>query len=165
MAVVVQPAPICSAAAIAADTGVALLGEPTCHDGWAAGLTEPCPSTGCTSADVFHADPSGWVHDGVVATECAEDFAALGMTGVTAQEFLPACDSSARVLRSGSIRPGSTGQRVVGLQVALVNLGYDLPVDGRYGPLTQAAVVHYQIGAGLTVDGVAGSQTQRSLGI
>ena len=87
------------------------------------------------------------------------------MTGVTAQKFAPACDASARVLRGGSIRPGATGTRVAALQVALVNLGYDLPVDGRYGPLTQAAVVHYQIGAGLIVDGVAGSQTQRSLGI
>jgi hypothetical protein len=165
MAVIVQPAPTCTSAALAADTGVVLLGEPTCHDGWAAGMTAPCPSTGCTSADVFHADPSGWVHDGPVDIACAENFAALGMTGVTAQEFAPACDASARVLRGGSIRPGTTGMRVVALQVALVNLGYDLPVDGRYGPLTQAAVVHYQISAGLIVDGVAGSQTQRSLGI
>jgi hypothetical protein len=165
MAVIVQPAPTCTSAAIAADTGVVLLGEPTCHDGWAAGVTAPCPSTGCTSAEVFHADPSGWVRDGAVELACAEDFAALGMTGVTAQEFVPACDPSADVLRGGTIRPGATGPRVGALQVALVNLGYDLPVDGRYGPLTQAAVVHYQIGAGLIVDGVAGSQTQRSLGI
>ena len=37
------------------------------------------------------------------------------------------------------------------------------PVDGLYGPLTQAAVRRYQSTAGLIVDGIAGPQTMRKL--
>ena len=37
------------------------------------------------------------------------------------------------------------------------------PIDGLYGPLTQAAVVRFQRARGLTVDGVVGLQTERSL--
>jgi peptidoglycan hydrolase-like protein with peptidoglycan-binding domain len=37
------------------------------------------------------------------------------------------------------------------------------PIDGLYGPLTQAAVVRFQSTRGLTVDGVVGLQTERSL--
>ncbi len=43
LAVVVQPAPVCSAEMIGAQTGVALLGAPLCADGWAFGTTVECP--------------------------------------------------------------------------------------------------------------------------
>ena len=68
LAVVIQPAPVCSNAAIAADTGVTLLEGPPCDDGWAIGL-EPtqCPSdTGCDAVEVFHVEADGWQHDGLV---------------------------------------------------------------------------------------------------
>ncbi len=164
---VIRSAPAeCTAAAIAADTGITLLAEPVCNDGWAVGNSTPCPTdTGCLTSDVFHIDNDGWKHNGLVDHACAENFAVLGMTGVTAQELVQPCDPDARTLRGGSMAPGSTGQRVTGLQVALVALGYELPIDGTYGPLTTAAVVDFQTGAGIIVDGRAGRQTQAALGI
>jgi peptidoglycan hydrolase-like protein with peptidoglycan-binding domain len=84
---------------------------------------------------------------------------------VTAQQFTPACNSNAPSLGGGVIRPGANGGRVAALQIALVNLGYDMPVDGRYGPLTQSAVVDFQVDNGLTVDGITGRQTRTALGI
>lgn len=164
---VIRTAPAeCTSAAIAADTGITLLAEPVCNDGWAVGNSAPCPTdTGCVDSDVFHIDNDGWKHNGLVDNSCAENLAALGMTGVTAQDLVPACDPDARSLRSGSMAPGSTGQRVTGLQVALIALGYELPIDGTYGPLTTAAVVDYQTRSSLIVDGRAGRQTQSALGI
>jgi len=181
MAVVLGAPVTCNAAAIGADTGVAI-DEPVCNDGWATANARPCPPPpttepgqgpvpeqeppeDCPTVDVFHVTPAGWQHDGRIEAGCAEQLAPLGMTGVTATEFVPACNADARALRGGTIRPGVTGQRVGGLQIALVALGYDLPVDGRYGPITEAAVVHYQLSNGLIVDGITGRQTQGSLGI
>lgn len=156
----------CTAAAIAADTGITLLAEPVCADGWAMGTSTPCPTdTECVTSDVFHIDNDGWKHNGLVDHSCAENLAVLGMTGVTAQELAPACDPDARVLRGGTMARGSSGQRVTGLQVALIALGYELPIDGTYGPLTTAAVVDFQTRSALTVDGRAGRQTQTALGI
>jgi Putative peptidoglycan binding domain len=194
LAVVVQPAPVCSAETIAAETGVVLLGEPLCADGWAFGTTVECPppetttsttTTGddtrltrgirspavfgiedCAAVDVFHVEPEGWNYDGSFDTTCTENLARLGMTAVTAREVAPvACDEDDPSLASGSIRPGQQGTRVAALQVALVNLGYVLPVDGRYGPLTEAAVVDFQLRNGIDPIGIAGPRTRGTLGI
>jgi hypothetical protein len=167
LAVVIEPAPVCSADSIRVSTDVALLEEPACHDGWAFGRTEECPSDlGCDELDVFHVEPSGWIHHGMVDIGCTESLTRIGMTVVTAREIAPtACDEDDPSLDTGTIRPGDRGARVAALQIALANLGYDLPVDGRYGPLTQAAVVDFQVRNELIVDGITGRQTQAALGI
>lgn len=176
---VVQRAPRpCTTESIGSDTAVSLLAEPVCHDGWAVGVSVECPpppSSATTTTtieppceairDVFHVEADGWKHDGSLDARCAESLAALGMTGVTAQEFTGACDPDAAELRGGTIGPNGRGARVSALQVALVNLGYDMPVDGRYGPLTESAVVDFQIDNALIVDGISGRQTQTALGI
>lgn len=164
---VVLGAPVeCSAAAIAADTGIQLLEEPRCAAGWALGTTAPCPTdTECPPPEAFHVDAGAWRPDGPVDATCAEHLVPLGMTGTTATRLTPACDPDDRSLRGGSMERGSSGRRVVGLQVALNALGYELPIDGTYGPLTTAAVVDHQAREGLTVDGRTGPQTQTSLGI
>ena len=67
----------------------------------------------------------------------------------------------ARLLASGSgegSRGGSGPVRV--LQRRLAELGFAPgPVDGRYGPLTEQAVMRLQAADGLRVDGIAGSET------
>lgn len=55
---------------------------------------------------------------------------------------------------------------VLTVQKALKAHGFDPgPLDGADGPKTQAAVRAYQAARGLVVDGVAGAQTLRALGL
>src|SRR5919112_4844314 len=66
-------------------------------------------------------------------------------------------------LGSGYARPDGSA-RVRALQQRLRMLGHEPgPVDGLYGPLTEAAVQRFQAAAALTVDGIAGRQTLRKL--
>lgn len=61
---------------------------------------------------------------------------------------------------------GSTGAEVTAIQQTLKDWGlYDGPVNGTYGSLTQAAVKRFQQIKGLQVDGIAGPQTLKALGI
>jgi peptidoglycan hydrolase-like protein with peptidoglycan-binding domain len=57
-----------------------------------------------------------------------------------------------------TLRTGSEGRQVRLLQQAL-----GIPVDGVYGPETEAAVRRFQATRGLTVDGVVGGATSRAL--
>src|SRR5919201_1080561 len=55
-------------------------------------------------------------------------------------------------------------QRVRALQRQLVRVGeHPGPIDGRFGPLTEAAVRDFQRHQGLAVDGIAGRQTSGKL--
>lgn len=65
-----------------------------------------------------------------------------------------------------TLQTGSTGDEVKKLQSSLKSAGYDVGkagADGIYGPATELAVRSYQKDKGLTVDGIAGEQTQGSL--
>jgi peptidoglycan hydrolase-like protein with peptidoglycan-binding domain len=64
------------------------------------------------------------------------------------------------VLYPGMGFAGVGSSRVRGLQRQLRRDGVGPgPIDGRYGPLTQAAVRRFQAGHGLRVDGIAGPRT------
>jgi peptidoglycan hydrolase-like protein with peptidoglycan-binding domain len=66
-------------------------------------------------------------------------------------------------LGAGYGRPGGS-ERVRTVQRRLRALGQQPgPVDGLYGPLTEAAVKRFQSSAGLAIDGIAGPQTLRAL--
>ena len=73
---------------------------------------------------------------------------------------LPALDPGGRI-----IRPGYRGQDVRYLQELLTIAGYDPgPIDGVFGPLSQAAVREFQGDyGGLTVDGKLGPNTRQAL--
>ena len=63
-----------------------------------------------------------------------------------------------------TLRRGSTGQAVVRLQQALIDLGYlSGNADGDYGANTMNAVISFQAVNGLSADGIAGQQTQTAL--
>ena len=63
-----------------------------------------------------------------------------------------------------TLRRGSTGQAVVRLQQALIDLGYlSGSADGDYGANTTNAVISFQAVNGLSADGIAGQQTQTVL--
>jgi peptidoglycan hydrolase-like protein with peptidoglycan-binding domain len=69
-------------------------------------------------------------------------------------------DPAASQYFTGLLYQGSEGPQVSELQRVL---GGGLPVDGDFGPLTDAAVRAFQRGANLTVDGIVGPQTAAAL--
>lgn len=61
---------------------------------------------------------------------------------------------------------GSRGPDVTRLQQLLRNAGFDPgPIDGIFGPRTQAAVVAFQRSRNLTPDGIVGVNTWTALGV
>ena len=62
-----------------------------------------------------------------------------------------------------AIKYGMKGDEVTNLQTSLKNAGYNIDVDGSFGPQTLSAVKDYQKANGLTVDGMVGPQTQAAL--
>lgn len=61
------------------------------------------------------------------------------------------------------LRQGSKGADVQTMQQQLVSLGYQIGVDGNFGPGTRGAVVDFQGKKGLTNDGVCGPATWAAL--
>lgn len=62
-----------------------------------------------------------------------------------------------------TVRSGDSGHKVRAAQRQLNKYAYGLAVDGAFGPLTDAAVRDFQRQNGLTVDGVVGQNTWRTL--
>lgn len=59
---------------------------------------------------------------------------------------------------------GATGPAVRALQEALVELEWELDVDGHFGPATEEAVREFQDQNELDIDGIVGPQTWEALG-
>jgi peptidoglycan hydrolase-like protein with peptidoglycan-binding domain len=84
---------------------------------------------------------------------------------LTALPSVASAADSTHVLARGAGYETPTGSPHVKLlqrQLRLVGVNPG-PIDGRFGPLTQAAVTRYQVRDGLVVDGVAGPQTRTAL--
>jgi len=79
---------------------------------------------------------------------------ALNSTGVKQGQSVPAYTN---------LRTGATGPMVIRLQQALVKLNYRLTVTGTYDDATYEAVRSFQAINSLSVDGVAGKNTQSLL--
>ncbi len=73
--------------------------------------------------------------------------------------------STASAARSSTptLKQGSKGASVKTLQQKLKNAGYNVAVDGDFGPKTAAAVKKYQAAHGLVADGVVGPKTWAKL--
>jgi len=63
-------------------------------------------------------------------------------------------------------KPRMTGGEVRALQHKLKAAGFNPgPIDGEFGPMTQAAVVAFQLSRGLVADGEVGPRTAKDLGL
>lgn len=62
-----------------------------------------------------------------------------------------------------TITAGDRGDDVKALQAALARRGFEVPVDGFFGPVTWSAVRGFQAQANLVPDGVVGAVTRRAL--
>jgi len=60
---------------------------------------------------------------------------------------------------NGSLKRGSKGEFVQLMQEMLKKLGYEIVVDGNFGPGTEKAVFDFQQKNNLKVDGIVGSKT------
>ena len=60
-----------------------------------------------------------------------------------------------------NLKSGSKGNEVRTLQDGLIKLGFDVDVDGDFGPKTDAAVKTLQGMFGYDTDGIAGEGTQK----
>ncbi len=63
-----------------------------------------------------------------------------------------------------TLRVGSRGTRVRALQVALLRKGFDVAVDGAFGPATRRALTRWQRRTGLRADGRASPGVMRRIG-
>ena len=89
----------------------------------------------------------------------------LSVDGIAGPVTLTALRRSSLVLYPGVGYAGNGSIQVRELQRRLTRAGYSPgPVDGRYGPRTEQAVVRFQAARGLSVDGIAGAQTLAHLG-
>jgi hypothetical protein len=64
-----------------------------------------------------------------------------------------------------TLRQGDDGEDVSAMQAALNKKGFNLTVDGKYGPTMTDAVTQFQQKAGLTPDGEIGAMTREKLKI
>ena len=85
--------------------------------------------------------------------------AALGLGGVSHSSH------SSGSSRHPKLERGSEGRSVRVLQEALVELGYEIDVDGDFGRGTEEAVMGFQEANGLDADGVVGPNTWAALGV
>jgi DNA invertase Pin-like site-specific DNA recombinase/peptidoglycan hydrolase-like protein with peptidoglycan-binding domain len=97
--------------------------------------------------------------------------AVLALMALLVAPSAPARAASGRptpVLAQGAGMGAHPSAQVRVVQRALDRRGYDLGapgVDGRFGPLTEAAVRHMQADYGLAVDGIVGRHTRKALGL
>jgi peptidoglycan hydrolase-like protein with peptidoglycan-binding domain/DNA invertase Pin-like site-specific DNA recombinase len=105
---------------------------------------------------------------GLVAILAALVLLGLPGTGIAAGEsvgFAPILQAGDEPLARGAgYGVPDDARRVRSLQRMLRRLGWSPgPVDGLFGPRTEAAVARFQQAAGLAADGIAGTRTSRAL--
>lgn len=86
----------------------------------------------------------------------------LGHTGTNVDTFADEREKTF-TLTLPVLKRGQKREEVKALQAHLVGYGYDIDVDGSFGPATEAAVKDYQHKHGLTVDGKAGPKTRKDM--
>lgn len=101
----------------------------------------------------------GLAQDGIVGPETWTKLSVTVGTPTTTSSNASPNYAAAPLL----LQLNSAGPAVVHLQELLNQHGYDLTVDGQFGPLTYAAVRNFQATHHLVVDGIAGPETLGAL--
>lgn len=100
-----------------------------------------------------------FTHSAVKSFQTWASIMADGIVGPETWERFDDADSS-----DPTMREGSEGVAVRGLQRRLINAGFAVEeIDGRFGRQTKAAVRAFQERSELVVDGVVGPQTWKRL--
>jgi hypothetical protein len=143
------------------------------HGSWVGSRNLYDPATNAWAADQVckGSGPGAWstYTNGAYRSYLSRGYAAAASVGsgtvsaaAAAAPAAPAVSSTAWYLSEAAYH-GTYLPAVADLQQKLANLGYQVAVDGYFGPQTDRAVRAYQANQGLTVDGVVGSQTHQSL--
>lgn len=90
-------------------------------------------------------------------------FSAQAKSALGAMTVAPTTAPTPAPVSYATLRKGSTGDAVTALQVALANLNYSVNTNGSYTNDTVSAVRTFQQNNGLSVDGIAGAETQKKL--
>ena len=126
--------------------------------GYYDGAVDGIFGSGTREAVIYFQRVNGLSADGIVGSATA---AALGMSSSSSSPGGGNSGSS-----GGTLRQGSTGDKVSEMQRKLKNWGYyDGAVDGIFGSGTREAVIYFQRANGLGADGVVGSRTAAALGM
>lgn len=105
------------------------------------------------SAVIAFQQSKGLIQDGIVGPAT---WAALGIN----------CGGPPPTVKCPTLSYGSSGLAVQGLQELLKAQGFDPgPIDGKFGPKTQSAVIAFQQSKGLVQDGIVGIRTWTALGV
>lgn len=94
----------------------------------------------------------------------SQGLAADGIVGAGTWNALNGAGSGGSNADDGLLIVGDVGPEVSALQRRLIDLGYyNGGVDGVYGPQTELAILAFQRSAGLSPDGIVGSDTRIAL--
>ena len=117
-----------------------------------------CPSTLVEAGFMTNLEEAKLMLDWDFQTEVAEE-TCNGVCTYLGVPYLPRNDLANYPL----LRRGDRGNFVLLLQFLLFNYGYQLDIDGIFGTNTQTAVRNFQQENGLTVDGIVGNNTWKTL--
>ena len=124
-------------------------------------VPSPPSSVAVTTATLATSIPAATIAPTTTAHDDGTTVAPATTAHVDTTVVGPTTTAASRVVSSPSdnVRRGDTGPGVEQIQTALNAAGYDLEVDGIFGPQTDRAVRDYQTKNGLTVDGIVGNMT------
>lgn len=97
------------------------------------------------------------VNGGLNGLEVRAQFLAKAKAALAQQEAATIGVASAD--RRPVLHRGETGPEVADLQSQLRALGFDIAVDGSFGPATELAVKQFQLRQGIASDGIVGPET------
>lgn len=108
----------------------------------------------------FKGEPEGdFTSELTGAVNAYQDARAIPNTGTVNKDTWDQMSSDIGLVQSGDAR----SDVVTGIQSSLDALGYDLTVDGQYGPGTVKAIKAFQKAKDIDVDGIVGPLTFRAM--